>query len=53
MISPTTNTVTDTIAVSSNPDVLGVAVSNTGSTAGDVYVLTNAQPLATPLERWR
>ena len=39
-ISPTTNTVIDTINASSNPDGLGVAVSDTGSTAGDVYVLS-------------
>ena len=38
VISPTTNSVTATIPLS-NPDVAGVAVSNTGS---DVYVLTNA-----------
>ena len=38
VISPTTNSVTATIPVN-NPDVVGVAVNNTGS---DVYVLTNA-----------
>ena len=41
VISPTTNTVIDTIDASSNPDGLGVAVSDTGPTAGDVYVLTD------------
>jgi len=41
VISPTTNTVIDTIDASPNPDGLGVAVSDTGPTAGDVHVLTD------------